>query len=137
MSLQHQDAGSIPAWHSGLKDPVLPQQQQRRSHCGSDLIPGPGTHVPQGGQEKKKKKKRRFTLSQDLSLLVTNANGQHPSPFPRSCSSLLKKLHPGSWKFQRPHALPLCWLLPQHRASTLGWSLSLFSQEITPGRWWP
>ena len=29
MPLQHQDAGSTPAWRSGLKDPALPQLKHR------------------------------------------------------------------------------------------------------------
>ena len=53
-SLQHQNTGSIPAQHSGLKDPVSPQLW-----CGSQLWlrpdPWPGNSICCGMAQKEKK----------------------------------------------------------------------------------
>ena len=53
-SLQHQDAGSIPTRHSGLKDLAMPQLQHRSPlQLRSD--PWPGNSTCRAGQPKKKK----------------------------------------------------------------------------------
>ena len=57
MSLQHQDAGFILAWHSGLRIWHCHNHRIGRN-SGLDLIPGPGTPYAMGQPEKKKKKKK-------------------------------------------------------------------------------
>ena len=53
-SLQHQDAGLIPAQHSGIKDLASPSCGRGYKY-GSDLIPGSGTPYASGWPKKKKK----------------------------------------------------------------------------------
>ena len=54
-SLQRQGADSIPAWHSGLKDPALLQLRRRsQMQLKSNSWPATPHAMPQGGQKEKK-----------------------------------------------------------------------------------
>ena len=58
-SLQHQDPGSIPGWHSGLKGIRHCCSCGVDHNCGWDPIPGPGTPYARGGQKRKREREKR------------------------------------------------------------------------------
>ena len=65
VSLQHQDTGSIPGLHSGLKDPVWPELL-RRSQLGLKSDPWPENSICLGAAKKKRNKQKIDSWTQSL-----------------------------------------------------------------------
>ena len=65
VSLQCWDTGSIPGWHSGLKDPVLPQLHHR-SELQLRSDPWHRKSIYQGSQKRKKKNSTAPCLTPEI-----------------------------------------------------------------------